>query len=96
MSNGHYSKMLSETISLLINSLIRTTESAQDLVKKLSIKEDKQQEMKVSQSSSLFANVFTKKEQNGDQSNMSEVIQKFSDDLDSIEVEWSEKFTACF
>ena len=87
--------MLSETISLLITSLTKTTESAQDFVKNLSNTEDKQQEHKGSQRN-LFANVFTKKEQSGESPNMSEVVQKFSDELKSIEEEWSEKFTACY
>ena len=48
MANNHYSKMLSETISLLITSLTKTTETAQDFVKKLVDNEDKQQELKES------------------------------------------------
>ena len=97
MANSHYSKMLSETISQLISSLTKTTESAQDFVKKLSDTDDKKQEQKGSQrTGTLFANVFTKTEQNDESSNMSESVQRFSDELNSIEDEWSEKLTACF
>ena len=80
MANSHYSKILSETISLLITSLTKTTETAQDFVKKLVDNEDKQQEYKESQRT-LFANVFSKKEQNDETSNMSEAVQRFSEEL---------------